>query len=542
MTTTPGEAAGDSRGHVLDALIVGAGMTGIYQLFRLRSIGFDVEVVEAGGGVGGTWHWNRYPGARFDSESYSYGYFFSKELVDEWSWTEHFAGQPEIERYLNYVVDRFDLRDHINLNAKVESATWSEDTRTWSTVDQHGRTYESTFLITAIGILSAPQYPSAPGRELFRGESYHTARWPSRKVEFRDRRVAVIGTGASGVQLIQTVADEVRSLLVLQRTPNWCTPLRNTPITDEEQQRIKASMDEIYRSTRNQTGFIHGPYPSSAFDHTADERWAIYEKLYETPGLAKLYGNFKEVILDAEINMEFSEFLAAKIAARIHNPAVAAKLIPTDHGYGIKRPPMETHYYEAFNRPNVELVDLLENPLEAITPDGLRLADGTEHELDLIVYATGFDAVTGAFDRIDFVGSEGQSLKDAWANGPRTFLGMQSPGFPNAIFVGGPQSVAGNFPRSTERQVEFVAELLVHAREKGIRRIEPRTKAVDDWVEEVARAVAPTLLDKYKKHWSFGGNTPGKVVVHRNYAGGMLTYAQRCDEVVESQFAAFVFD
>jgi cation diffusion facilitator CzcD-associated flavoprotein CzcO len=541
MTITSSELTTDVEIPVLDALIIGAGVTGVYQLHELRSAGYEVKVLEAGSGVGGTWYWNRYPGARFDSESYSYGYFFSKELLDEWSWSEHFAGQAETERYLNHVVDRFDLRDDIVLNSRVVSAQWDGQGSQWHVTDDRGKTYASRYLLTAVGILSAPQFPTVPGRDTFIGESYHTARWPSRGVNFTDKRVAVIGTGASGVQVIQTVADQVESMTVFQRTPNWCTPLRNAEITPAEQVELKSRYDEIYQITQNQAGFMHAWYPSSAFDHTPEERRRIYEELFQMRGFATLYGNFIEVILDEHINAEFSAFLSEKIAARIDDPVVAAKLIPSDHGYGMKRPPMETNYYEAYNRKNVTLVDLSECSIDSITPRGLAMEDGTEYEFDIIVYATGFDAVTGAFDRISIIGEDGNALKDTWTDGPRTYLGLQTAGFPNLIFIGGPQSVAGNFPRSTERQVKFARELLDHAREIDAKVIRTTNDAQEAWVEEVQTAVEKTLLAVHKKHWSFGGNTPGKAIVHRNYAGGMLTYMRFCDDSAAHGFKGFEF-
>ena len=448
----------------VEVIIIGAGITGVHQLHLLREAGFAVRLLEAGGGVGGTWYWNRYPGARFDSESYSYGYFFSEELLAEWDWSEHFAGQEETEAYLNHAVDRFGLRDDIQFDTRVVSATFDEAASTWTVTTERGERLRARHVISATGVLSVPYHPEVPGRDLFRGEAYHTGEWPHEPVDFRGKRVAVIGTGASAVQLIPVIAAEVSSLTVYQRTANWCGPLNNGPITPEEQQRIKATYDEIYQACHSTfAGFVHRASKRHTFEDTKEERWALYEKLWNDRGFAKLLSNYRDLMTDKAANDEFSEFLAEKIRSRVHDPETADLLIPKDHGFGMKRPPMETQYYEAYNRPNVALVDLRATPIVAITERGIETTDG-ETEFDMIIWATGFDGFTGALLRMDIVGVGGQSLREAWADGPHTYLGMQVAGFPNFFIVGGPHVAAGNFPRATEMQVDFVTGLLQHLR------------------------------------------------------------------------------
>src|SRR5882724_3227265 len=408
-----------------DAIIIGAGMSGMYQLYRLRELGMRVRVFEAGTGVGGTWYWNRYPGARFDSESYSYGYSFSQELLEEWSWSEHFAPQPETLRYLNYVADKFDLRRDIQFRSRVTAAHYQDDARTWQVTLQDGSRHSARFLITAIGPLSAPTMPRVEGVASFKGQSFHTATWPHEPVSFAGKRVAVIGTGATGVQTIAEVAKTAGHLTVFQRTPNWCKPLHNAPIDAETQARIKANYPEMFKRCQESFAcFIHSPDPRGTFEVTPEEREAFLEQQYATPGFGMWQGNFRDMLTNREANAIVSEFVARKIRERVKDPEVADKLIPKDHGFGTRRVPMETRYYEVYNQPNVQLVDIKETPLERITPKGIKSSDA-DYEFDIIIYATGFDAITGSFDRIDIRGLDGLRLRDKWAKGPQTFLGVQ---------------------------------------------------------------------------------------------------------------------
>ena len=356
-----------------DTIIIGAGMSGLYQLYRLRELGLRVRVLEAGTNVGGTWYWNRYPGARFDSESYSYGYSFSKELLEEWDWSEHFAGQPETLRYLNHVTDKFDLRRDIQFKSRVTAASYDEDARSWGLTLEDGSRFRTRFLITAIGPLSTPTLPRIEGRDSFKGDSFHTARWPHEPVDFKGKRVAVIGTGATGVQTIQTIAGSVGHLTVFQRTPNWCAPLHNGKIDAETQKKIKAGYPEMFaRCQETFACFLHTPDPRGAFEVSDEEREAFYEKLYSERGFGIWQGNFRDILIDRKANATISDFVARKIRQRVKNQAIAQKLIPKNHGFGTRRLPLETFYYEVYNQDNVELVDLTETPIERITPEGIK--------------------------------------------------------------------------------------------------------------------------------------------------------------------------
>jgi cation diffusion facilitator CzcD-associated flavoprotein CzcO len=419
-----------------DAIIIGAGVSGLYQLYKLRELGLKVRVFETGTGVGGTWYWNRYPGARFDSESYTYGYSFSQELLEEWNWVERFAGQPETERYLNYVADKFDLRRDVQFKSRVTAAHYREETRSWDVILEDGRRYSARFLVTAIGVLSAPTMPRIPGVETFRGQSCHTHYWPKEPVSFEGKRVAVIGTGATGVQTITEVAKTVGHLTVFQRTPQWCAPLHNGKISEEEMRAIRADYPEIFARCQQTYGcFIHATDPRATHEVTQEEREAFWEKLYSEPGFGIWMGNFRDILVDREANALISDFIARKIRERVKDPVVAEKLIPKNHGFGTRRVPLESGYFEVYNQPNVRLVDITETPIERITPTGIKTGDA-EYEFDVIIYATGFDAITGSFDRIDIRGVDGVSLKEKWKDGPQTFLGHCQLSGPKAPFSG----------------------------------------------------------------------------------------------------------
>jgi cation diffusion facilitator CzcD-associated flavoprotein CzcO len=493
----------------LDVLIVGAGVTGIYQLYRAREAGFSVSLLEAGEGVGGTWYWNRYPGARFDSESYTYAYLFSKELFEEWEWQEHFAPQPETERYLNHVVDRFDLRRHMRFGAKVTSATYDESSGRWVVALGDGAELRAKFVIAATGVLSVPYFPDVAGREAYRGEAYHTGLWPEATVDFAGKRVAVIGVGSSGVQLIPIIAGEVASLTVYQRSANWGTPLNNAPISPAEQVRLRAGF-EVMRETLKTApaGFLHPAHDRATFDDSKEERRAFFEALWKSPGFAKVGGNYTDMLFDRVANAEWCEFIAEKIRSLVEDPETAEKLIPKDHPYCGKRPPFVAGYYEAFNRPNVSLVDLRQTPIFRMTPNGIETADG-ERPFDIVVWATGFDFGTGALTRMGIRGRRGLALVDHWADGPRTYLGLQSSGFPNFFFPGGPHLGNANTPRYNGDQVDFVTEVLMYVRERGLDTIEVDPVAEDDWTTLVDCA-AKEILFGGETSYFFGANIPGK--------------------------------
>ena len=525
-----------------DAIIVGAGMSGLYQLYRLRQLGLAVRVFEAGTGVGGTWYWNRYPGARFDSESYTYQYSFSQELLDEWSWSEHFAGQPETLRYLNHVADKFDLRPHIQFRSRVTTAHYREETRGWAVTLEDGTRHEARFLITAIGPLSAPTLPRVEGLDSFRGQSCHTARWPHSGIDFAGKRVAVIGTGATGVQTIAEVAKTAGHLTVFQRTPNWCKPLHNGPIGVAEQAHIKAGYPAMFERCRETYAcFIHTVDPRSVFEVSAKEREAFLEQQYATPGFGMWQGNFRDMLTNREANRIVSDFVARKIRARVKDPRIADKLIPKDHGFGTRRVPMETRYYEVYNQDNVELVDIKQTPIVRVTPEGIRTSV-RDYAFDVIIYATGFDAITGSFDRIDIRGRRGVRLKDKWADGPQTFLGVQVEGFPNMLMLVGPHTALGNIPRSIEYNVDWVTGLIRHMRERDLACADPKPEAVQAWTDYV-REMGKGLLSNEVDSWMTGinRNVDGKDRrILARYSGSAVAYRQRADQVAQGGYRELV--
>ena len=516
-----------------DTIIIGAGISGLYQLYRLREIGQSVRVFEAGTGVGGTWYWNRYPGCRFDSESYSYGYSFSQEVLDEWDWTEHFAPQPETERYLNYVADKFDLRRDIQFRSRVKAATWDEDRQAWAIALEDGALYSARYLVTAVGPLSAPTLPRIPGVEDFEGEAYHTGLWPKHHVPFEGKRVAVIGTGATGVQAIAEIAKTAGHLTVFQRRPNWCTPLHNRPITKAEMDEIRNGYPAIFERCRETAAcFLHTTDRRGTFEVNPEERQAFWETLYASPGFAIWLGNFRDVLIDREANALFSAFVADKIRQRVKDPRVAELLIPKDHGFGTRRVPQESGYYENYNQPNVELVSILETPIERITPTGLRTT-AREFTFDLIVFATGFDAITGSLDRIDIRGAGGQKLKERWRGGLETFAGVMVDGFPNLFMVMGPHTALGNIPRSIEYNVEWIRDLLAHLARHGLRAADARRDAVEEWTAFVKKK-GEGLLANEVDSWMTGvnQNVEGKNVrIVARYSGTAPEYREWCDRV-----------
>ena len=522
-----------------DVIIIGAGLSGMYQLYRLRELGLSARVFEAGTGVGGTWYWNRYPGARFDSESYSYGYSFSKELLEEWEWSEHFAGQAETLRYCNHVADKFDLRRDIQFESRVTSAIYQDATRSWRITLESGAQQSCRFLITAIGPLSTPTLPRIEGRDDFRGQSFHTARWPKQKVDFTGKRVAVIGTGATGIQTIQTIAGEVGHLTVFQRTANWAAPLHNGKIDAETQGKIKAGYDEIFaRCKETFACFVHTPDPRGAFEVSEAEREAFYEKLYGERGFGIWQGNFKDILIDRAANATISDFVARKIRERVKNQAVAEKLIPKNHGFGTRRLPLETFYYEVYNRDNVELVDIKETPIERITPEGIRTTE-KDYAFDIIIYATGFDAITGSFDKIDVRGAGRARLKEKWTHGPETYLGLMVDGFPNMMMLMGPHTALGNIPRSIEYSVDWVTGLLRFAKEKGLTFLDATPEGTSAWTDHV-KALGVGLLSNEVDSWMTGinRNVEGKQTrIVARYSGSAPAYRARCDAVAAGGYA-----
>ena len=527
-----------------DVIVIGAGISGIYQLLVLRELGLQVRVFEAGTGVGGTWYWNRYPGARFDSESYSYGYSFSKEVLDEWDWTEHFAPQPETERYLNYVADKFDLKRDIQFSSRVAKAHYIDAARAWEISLEDGSQYRARYFITAVGPLSAPTYPRIGGVDDFEGEAYHTGLWPKHPVTFEGKRLAVIGTGATGVQAIQEVAKTVGHLTVFQRRPNWCKPLHNGPISKAEMDEIRKGYPELFKRCQESAAcFIHTIDPRGTFEVSEEERLAFWEQQYATPGFGMWQGNFRDMLVDREANRLVSEFVAQKIRERVHDPKIAEMLIPKDHGFGTRRVPQETHYYEVFNQDNVELVSILDTPIERITPKGIKTSE-REFEFDMIIYATGFDAITGAFDRIDICGAEGLALKQAWSGGAKTFLGVLVSGFPNMFMLVGPHTALGNIPRSIEYNVEWVRDLIRFTEANGYTFADCKPEAVDAWMRFVFEK-GEGLLSNEVDSWMTGVNINVDGKQQRTiarYSGTAPEYRQRCDQVAGAGYEELTFD
>jgi cation diffusion facilitator CzcD-associated flavoprotein CzcO len=521
----------------VDVLVIGAGITGIYQLHRAREAGFTTLLLEAGSGVGGTWYWNRYPGARFDSESYTYGYLFSRALFDEWEWQEHFAEQPETERYLNHVVDRFDLRRHMRFGASVTAATFDEATARWTVTLADASAVRARFLVAATGVLSVPFFPDVPGRDDFHGEQHHTGRWPATPVEVAGKRVAVIGTGSSGVQIIPEIAELAASLTVYQRTANWCTPLNNRPITAEEQAQLRAEFASI-REVLNTSvaGFLHPSHDRTAFEDSEAERRAFFETMWRSPGFAKLSSNYTDLLFDDAANAEWCAFIAEKIRGIVTDPETAEQLIPKDHRFGEKRPPFVTGYYEAYNNPAVALIDLGRTPIVRLTESGIETADGVR-EFDVIVWATGFDFGTGALTRMGIRGRNGLPLAAHWADGPVTFLGVQTSGFPNLFFPGGPHAAAGNNPRYNGDQVDFVTDTLVFARDHGFDTVEVDPTAEERWTAMVDRGAATAPFGE--RSYFFGSNIPGKPRKYLLNSGGRPKLFKEIARVIESDYAAF---
>lgn len=520
-----------------DVIIIGAGVTGLYQLYLARKAGLSVRVFDAASGVGGTWYWNCYPGCRFDSESESYGYTWSEELLQEWDWTEHFSPQPETERYLNYVADRFDLRPDIQLNSRVQSADYDEQANHWEVLLTSGQRARAQFLIAAVGIMSADYTPAFPGADDFKGLALHTGRWPREGIDLRDKRVAVIGTGPTGVQLITEIASEVRQLTVFQRTPNYCAPLRNRPVTPQSQQHFKATYAQIHQLLRETpAGFLYHFDPRSAFDFTREERLAYYEQLWVLPGFAKWLSGFQEVMTDRAINEEFAEFLRNKIRARVNDPVLAEKLVPKNHPFGSKRIPLESGYFEVYNRNNVSLVELLETPIERITSKGIKTINA-EHEFDVIIYATGFDAVTGPLTRMDIRGIGGHTIGEKWADGVRTYLGLLTAGFPN-LFIA-TNSAFCNYPVCAEMVVEWIAGAIDHVREQQLHSIDATPEAEEAWVEHSAELASHSFLSDANS-WFMGSNIPGKKRVLLLYSNSAPAYRAKCEAVANNGYEGFI--
>lgn len=525
-----------------DVIVIGAGVSGLYSLYKLRELGLSTRVFEAGTGIGGTWYWNRYPGARFDSESYSYQYSFSQKLIDEWEWSEHFSSQPEIERYLHFVADKFDLKRDIECNARVATVIYDEAAKLWEIETTNGVRARARFVLCATGLLSAHQFPDYEGVDSFKGMSLHSARWPKQAVDFSGKRVGIIGSGPTAVQIIQEIAAECEHLTVFQRTANWCTPLRNAPIEASEQQELKQNANEIFDLCRRTwAGFIHEPDERAAMDVPKEERLARYQELYDRGGFALWLGNYSDSFTSREAADEVAEFLAAKIRERVKDPATAEKLIPKSHTFGTKRCPGERNYYEIFNRDNVALVDLRETPITKITPTGIETGNDA-HDLDAIIYATGFHSVTGELLRMDIRGQQGRTLQEHWSDGPKTNLGVQFSGFPNLFAIMGPHNPAlfCNITRCVESNVEWIVDCIRYMGENGFETMTATAEAEEAWTERCYESAKGLLINEMQDSWFFGSTNPenvrGRFML---FAGGVPMYREIFADVAAKGYEGF---
>jgi cyclohexanone monooxygenase len=523
-----------------DAVVVGAGFAGMYMLHRLRGIGLSVRVYEQGSGVGGTWYWNRYPGARCDVESMQYSYSFSDELQQEWDWSERYAPQPEILRYANHVADRFNLRSEIQFNTRVDQAVFDESANTWSVATSDGKTVTAKFVVLATGCLSNARVPDIKGLDRFKGQVYHTGHWPHERIDFTGLRVGVIGTGSSGIQAVPVIAEQAKHLTVFQRTPNYSIPARNATLTEQERQKFRQNYPEIRRFAREEAkNGIYTDLPDrGALDDGNNERRARYEARWQHGGLTfmSVYNN---LALDQAANDTAADFVREKIAEIVKDPATAKLLQPITYPIGTKRICIDTDYFETFNRPNVTLVDLKSDPIEEILPNAVR-AGAKDYEVDALVLATGFDAMTGSVAKIDISGRHGERLNQKWAEGPKTYLGLMSAGFPNLFIITGPgsPSVLSNMIVSIEQHVDWIADCIAYMRDRGFEAMEANKDAEDKWVAHV-NEVAYTTLYPQANSWYMGANIPGKPRIFMPYIGGVGPYRQICNDIAAKGYEGF---
>jgi cyclohexanone monooxygenase len=530
----------DSQPEAYDVVVVGAGFAGMYMLHRLRGQGFSVRVYEQGGDVGGTWYWNRYPGARCDVESMQYSYSFSEGLQQEWNWSERYAPQPEILKYANHVADRFNLRPDIQLNTRVDRAVLDESANAWSVTTSDGRTVSARFVVLATGCLSNARMPDIKGLQNFSGEVYHTGHWPHEQIDFTGKRVAVIGTGSSGIQSVPVIAEQASQLTVFQRTANFSIPARNAMLTEEEREAFRAKYPEIRRFAREQSrNGIYTEMPDrGALDDGDNERRAKYEQRWANGGLTfmSVYNN---LALDKAANDTAANFVREKIAEIVNDPETAKLLQPNNHPIGSKRICIDTDYFATFNRPNVTLVDIRTNPIDEILPNAVR-AGAKDYEVDALVLATGFDAMTGSVAKIDIRGRNGLTLNHKWAEGPKTYLGLMSAGFPNLFIITGPgsPSVLSNMIVSIEQHVDWIADCVAWMRDRGLEVMEANKDAEDKWVAHV-NEVAHTTLYPQANSWYMGANIPGKPQIFMPYIGGVGAYRQICNDVAAKGYEGF---
>jgi cation diffusion facilitator CzcD-associated flavoprotein CzcO len=525
-----------------DAIVVGAGFGGLHALHLLRQQGLSVKVFEQGGGVGGTWYWNRYPGARCDSESvyYMFSDHFSQQVLQEWTWSERFAGHAEIRDYLDFVADKLDLRGNIQFNTKVTGALYNEETNRWEITTDDGTRVTARYLITAVGCISATNLPPWPGLDEFSGDWYHTGAWPHEPVDLAGKRVAVIGTGATGVQAIPEIAKQAEHLYVFQRTPNYNIPARNKPIDSDYVGTVKNEYGELWQRARESGfGLPYQVREGSALDDSPEKRETVYESAWAKGGFYIGLETYSDFLVNRPSNDTIAEFVRKKIREIVRDPATAALLSPTDHPFFTKRPPLETDYYNTFNRNNVTLLDVRTHPIESITKNGVRTSEG-EFDVDVIVFATGFDTMTGTLFKMGIKGRSGEALETKWVDGPRTYLGLTTHGFPNLFMITGPQSpsVLSNMPVAIEQNAEFIAGLIAYMREHDVDCVEPTEEAERKWVSHHSELADATLLLGTNSWW-VGANIPGKPRTLYPYVGGVGGHAQICQEVREKGYEGF---
>ena len=533
------EASADRQ--VLDALIIGAGVAGLYQLHQLRQLGVKVRAFDTAGDVGGTWYWNRYPGAKFDSEAYIYQYLFSEDLYKNWSWSARFPGQPEIERWLGYIADSLDLRRDISFSTTITSAVFDEDRNRWTVTTDKGEVYDARFLVTCGGMLSAPMADVFPGQDSFKGRIVHTSRWPSEGIDLAGKRVGVVGIGATGIQVIQTIADKVAELKVFVRTPQYVLPMKNPSYGPEEVAAYKARFEELRQTLPNTfTGFEYD-FDRQWKDLTPEQRRAHLEDCYANGSLKLWLASFGEMFFDPEVSEQVSEFVREKMRARLKDPRLCELLIPTDYGFGTHRVPLEMNYLEVYLRPNVEAVPVKDNPIARITPEGIELADGTRYDLDVIILATGFDAGTGALTRIDIRGRGGRSLREDWGRDIRTTMGLMVHGYPNMFTTAvplAPSAALCNMTTCLQQQTEWITDAIRTMREQGKSVIEPTADAEEAWVRHHDETASANLISKTNS-WYLGSNVPGKPRRVLSYTGGVGTYRRKCTEEAAAGYPSF---
>ena len=526
-----------------DALIVGAGFAGIYALHRLRKMGLEVCTVEAGADVGGTWYWNRYPGARCDTESMQYSYSFSEEIQQEWEWTELYAAQPEILSYIKFVADRLELRQHITFNTRVDALNWDDDASLWTATFSDGRKVRARYCIMATGCLSVAKEPDISGLEDYKWRLLKTSDWPAEEPDFLDERVGLIGTGSSGIQTSTTIAPGCGNLTVFQRTPNYSVPANNRPMSAHYVESWKSNYPErraALRQSRNYT-LYNNPGMRSGQELTERQQKALLEAEWQIGGIGFIY-TFNDTTKDREVNTAVADFVRRKIRETVEDPQTAKVLSPGDYPIGAKRICVDTGYYEIFNRDNVDLVDIRADPVETATANGLKLKSGQEIELDTMILATGYDAMTGALNRIDISGREGRTLSQEWDAGPQTYLGLMVAGFPNMFLVTGPgsPSVLSNMVPSIEEHVEWITDTIGDLHDRNESELEPVRAAQQDWMAEVD-AVSRKSLMREAASWYMGANVDGKAQVFMPYAGGSVTYAQILDQRTSDGMQGFVY-